>query len=95
MKRKIIITLLAMLMLTIFSVTAFAYTLGDVNGDSKITAADARIALRYAAKLEKLPKCTECDEPIQDDCYYEINGECVCPECLDNNHKHWVEDYIE
>ena len=54
MKRKIIITLLAMLMLTIFSVTAFAYTLGDVNGDSKITAADARIALRYSAKLEKL-----------------------------------------
>lgn len=47
------------------------------------------------AKLEKLPKCTECDEPIQDDCYYEINGECVCPECLDNNHKHWVEDYID
>ena len=46
------------------------------------------------AKLEKLPKCSECDEPIQDDCYYEINGECVCPECLDNNHKHWVEDYI-
>lgn len=47
------------------------------------------------AKLEKLPKCTECDEHIQDDCYYEINGECVCPECLDNNHKHWVEDYID
>ncbi len=46
------------------------------------------------AALNKLPKCTECDEPIQDDCYYEINGECVCPECLDNNHKHWVEDYI-
>lgn len=47
------------------------------------------------AKLEKLPECTECDEPIQDDCYYEINGECVCPECLENNHKHWVEDYID
>lgn len=47
------------------------------------------------AVLNKLPKCAECDEPIQDDCYYEINGECVCPECLDNNHKHWVEDYME
>lgn len=47
------------------------------------------------AALNKLPKCSECDEPIQDDCYYEINGECVCPECLDNNHKHWVEDYID
>ena len=47
------------------------------------------------AKLEKLPRCTECDEPIQDDCCYEINGELVCPECLDNNHKHWVEDFME
>ena len=47
------------------------------------------------AALNKLPKCSECDEPIQDDCYYEINGECVCPACLDNNHKHWVEDYID
>lgn len=47
------------------------------------------------AALNKLPKCSECGEPIQDDCYYEINGECVCPECLDNNHKHWVEDYID
>lgn len=47
------------------------------------------------AALNKLPKCAECGEPIQDDCYYEINGECVCPACLDNNHKHWVEDYID
>ena len=47
------------------------------------------------AKLAQHPICAECDEPIQDDYYYEINGECVCPECLDNNHKHWVEDYIE
>jgi formylmethanofuran dehydrogenase subunit E len=46
------------------------------------------------AKLEQLPECAECDEPIQD-CYYEINGERVCPECLDSNHKHWIEDYTE
>lgn len=50
---------------------------------------------RQEREIARLPICTECDEPIQDDCYYEINGECVCPACLDNNHKHWVEDYID
>lgn len=54
MKKKIIITLLTVIMLTIFSVTAFAYTLGDVTGEGKITAADARLALRYSARLEEL-----------------------------------------
>ena len=29
------------------------YRLGDVNFDGKITAADARLALRFAAKLDK------------------------------------------
>lgn len=46
-------------------------------------------------KLDRLPKCYECEEPIQTEECFEINGECVCPECLDNNHKHWVEDYTE
>ena len=30
------------------------YILGDANGDGKITAADARIALRISAKLDKI-----------------------------------------
>ena len=53
MKRKISITLLTILILTFLSVTAFAYTIGDINGDSKINAADARLALRYSARLEE------------------------------------------
>ena len=47
------------------------------------------------AALEKLPVCCECDEHIQDEVCYEINGELICPECLENNHKHWVEDFME
>ena len=47
------------------------------------------------AELNKLPKCYECGEPIQDDNCYEINDELICPECLDNNHKKWTEDYTE
>lgn len=37
--------------------------------------------------LEKLPVCSECGETVQDEYYYEINGEVVCQECLDNNAK--------
>lgn len=47
------------------------------------------------ANLDKLPKCIYCDDPIQDDCYFEINGECVCENCLNEHHKKWVEDYVE
>lgn len=36
------------------AVDKLSYTPGDVNGDKKVTAADARIVLRVSAKLEKL-----------------------------------------
>lgn len=45
------------------------------------------------AKLGRLPRCSECDNPIQSEACYEINGELICEECLENNHKKWVEDY--
>lgn len=47
------------------------------------------------AQLDKLPVCCECDEPIQTEEYYEINDECVCPECLESNHRKRVEDYVQ
>lgn len=54
---------------------------------------------RYDAEQEmalaKLPRCSECDEPIQTEKCYEINGEIICPECLELNHEKKVEDYIE
>lgn len=46
-------------------------------------------------KLNKLPKCYECGEPIQDEECYEINGELICPECLNENHRKFVEDYVD
>ena len=45
-------------------------------------------------RLNKLPKCYECDEPIQTDECYEINDELICPECLKINHRKWVDDYV-
>lgn len=46
-------------------------------------------------ELEKLPVCSHCDEPIQDEHYYEINDEVVCEECLEQNFRKSVDDYVE
>lgn len=48
-----------------------------------------------ARQLAKLPRCSECDEPITDDYLYEINDELICPDCLKENYRKWVDDYIE
>lgn len=34
-------------------------------------------------RIEKLPRCSQCDSPIQDDYAYYINGEWICDECLE------------
>lgn len=45
--------------------------------------------------LLKCPVCCECDNPIQDEHCYEIDGEYICEECMDRNHRKWVEDLVE
>lgn len=37
--------------------------------------------------LESLPECADCGEPIQDDHYYEYNGENICPRCNEDLHR--------
>lgn len=46
-------------------------------------------------QLQKLPKCSMCDEHIQTDYLYEINDEVVCEECLNEHFRKNVEDYIK
>ena len=46
-------------------------------------------------QLDRLPRCSECERPIQDEFCFEVNGELVCDECMNNNHRKWVEDFIE
>ena len=48
-----------------------------------------------SAELDKLPRCSYCDNPIQDDFCYEINDELVCKKCLNEHHRVDVENYIE
>lgn len=56
MKKRILAIILAILTLVPFAmpVNAADRMLGDVDGDGKITAADARLALRASVSLEKL-----------------------------------------
>ena len=44
------------------------------------------------AQLDKLPRCCECDEPIQDEYAYYINGEWVCEQCMNENYRKEVQE---
>lgn len=44
---------------------------------------------------DRLPKCDYCGEPIHDDYLYDINGEIICEECLKENFRRKVEDYMK
>lgn len=50
-----------------------------------------RLDRAQAKQLEALPKCDICGEPIQDDHYYQINGDNVCPECLNDQFRKEVD----
>lgn len=49
--------------------------------------------------LEKLPKCENCGEPIQEECLYDIDGELYCDECIGEvvkeKFRKRTEEYIE
>lgn len=40
-----------------------------------------------AKRLERLPECADCGEPIQDDHWYEFNDEFICLRCLEDLHR--------
>ena len=47
------------------------------------------------SELEKMPVCSYCCQPIQDDYLYEINDELICEECINDNFRKSVEDYVQ
>ena len=47
------------------------------------------------AELERLPECTDCGERVQDDHYYLINDEVICPNCLESGYRKDIDEYIE
>lgn len=46
-------------------------------------------------ELERLPICADCGERVQDDHYYLINDEVICPDCLEANYRKDVQDWFE
>lgn len=59
----------------------------------------ARDAERYAAdqdrRLAQRPECSDCGEPVQDDHFYQINDEVICPKCMESNYRKNTEDFME
>ena len=46
-------------------------------------------------QLSKRPVCGYCDQSIQDDFYFEIEGETTCESCLNKHFKKNVSDHID
>lgn len=44
-------------------------------------------------QLEQLPVCDECGERIQDDMYFDIDGEILCEDCMIRRYSRRTEDY--
>lgn len=44
--------------------------------------------------LARRPVCSECDQHIQDEEAFYINGEWICEKCMDN-YKRFVDDFCE
>jgi formylmethanofuran dehydrogenase subunit E len=47
-----------------------------------------------ADKEAKLPHCEKCGDPINDDIYFEIDGEILCENCMCDIYARSTEDYI-
>lgn len=48
----------------------------------------------HQKQLDKLPVCSYCDEPVQEDYYFEINGEVICETCMNRFFKKDIDDYV-
>lgn len=69
--------------------------------ENKVHYSDDPVAdyLRHDAdkqkELERLPKCENCGEHIQDEYCYEINDEIICQKCLESIYRKDVRDWFE
>ncbi len=44
--------------------------------------------------LERLPECVCCGYAIQDDYYYEIQGEILCQSCMEETYQRSTDEYL-
>lgn len=46
-------------------------------------------------RLAQMPICADCGNPVQEDHFYSINGEVICPDCMESNYRKDIDDYVE
>lgn len=46
-------------------------------------------------RLLMLPKCDRCREHIQDDDYYDVDGEILCESCMKKKYRRFMSDLLE
>lgn len=46
-------------------------------------------------RLNRYPKCKYCDQRITGDFVFVFDGDCMCEECLNEEHRQYVDDYME
>ena len=54
----------------------------------------ARHDREQAKREEQLPKCDYCNQPIQDERLFDIEGNLYHKECAADEFRRWTEDYI-
>lgn len=62
-----------------------------------IEAFDAQLAERDASDLkweQKHPFCDKCGWQIQDEYYYDVDGEILCEECIKDKYRRSTFEYI-
>ena len=50
---------------------------------------------RLERELARRPVCSFCEEHIQEDQFYCVNGEYICKHCMETQFLVYTEDYIE
>ena len=53
-----------------------------------------RYDMAMAQREARLPKCEKCGKPIDDDFFYEIDGEILCEKCMHDEYARSTEDYL-
>lgn len=54
-----------------------------------------RYEAEQEAKLKRLPKCSQCHNPIDADFYYEVDCYLFCEDCLNDVYRHPIEMYLD
>lgn len=44
--------------------------------------------------LNRFPRCSECKQKITDEYVYVIDDKTICEQCLNDNHRKPIEDFI-